>query len=67
MSEQLTKQLVKAGITNSRDGLLRDFVARGLYQAAIQTAGEAIERREAEILALERLIENLMVEISKEE
>ena len=61
MSEQLTKQLVKAGITNSRDGLLRDFVARGLYSAAIQTATEAISRREFEIAALQRLILDLQI------
>jgi len=65
MSEALTRKLVSAGISYSRDGLLRDYVTRGLYSAAIEITNAAIERRLTEVLALRELIDDLNAEIGK--
>ena len=42
-------QLKENGITANSDGLLKDFIARGLYTAARDAARVSIERRYTEI------------------
>ena len=49
MASNLNKKLINAGITANTDGLLRDFVARGMYQAAIGVIDAAIIKRQLEI------------------
>ena len=45
----LTKKLIDAGITANTDGLLRDFVSRGNYLAAVGTIDASIIKRQLEI------------------
>jgi len=63
----LTKKLIDAGITANTDGLLRDFVGRGMYRAAIGTLNEAIDKRKSEVDFLENFKKDLAAEILEDE
>ena len=59
------KELTKAGITSTSDGLLRDFIAHGQLQAALGALKTSVERREAEIEFLLIVLTHLIEEIGE--
>jgi len=58
-----TKQLKDNGITATSDGLLCDFIYRGLYSAAVATLEESVSKRRLELKFLAELKNNLKQEI----
>lgn len=56
------KELSNAGITANSDGLLRDFINRGQWSAALKCIPDSIEKREHEIAYLKALQLNLNLE-----
>jgi len=67
LSEEFVEELKRNGITSTSDGLLRDFIARGLYTAALNTLPSSIEKRTNEIEYLRRLEAQLHNEVNNVE
>lgn len=66
-TKNMIKSLADAGITATTDGLLRDFVTRGMYRAAIDAIDVAIQRRYNDAVFLEAFKATLAAEILEDE
>lgn len=58
-----TKRCVAHGITTASDGLLRDFIGRKKYTAALDALNAAIHKRHTDLVFLEELRVDLCMEL----
>lgn len=65
MNETITKHKKFLSDNKIQDGLLKDFISRGLWRPCFLCIDEAIDQREKEIAALGMLRDEISVEVAK--